>query len=291
MPQEWTAIETAEFVLLAVGSVLLVGGVIRTTLLGRWGVLISLPVPPPSRFEGIDLAAAFVILFLLPQIVASAILGGPAPELAQPTSAPATPPLPRQEQIVAGFVGQLLAFGLIIALGVYRKAWGPQAWADSVRSLGRMTAQALLAYVCIWPICFGLLHLTVYAMQCVNPDFQPPEHQTIRILLSGEAGALAAGLTTISAVVLAPVNEEILFRGLVQPLLAVGTRSAWIAILVCGAAFACFHFPLVHTMPALFALGLLLGYLRARTGSLTLVILVHMVFNAKTLLWLALGAA
>lgn len=282
--------EAAEVVLLAVGAALLVYGLIRTSLLGRWGLLLALPAPPPSRFEGIDLAAAFVILFLLPRIVASAILGSASPDAAQAASAPATPPLPSQQKIIVAFAGQLLACVLIIALGFYRKAWDAPAWAHAARRLGRLTVQAILAYVCVWPVCFGLLHLTVHAMQWVNPDFQPPEHQTIRILLSGEAGALAAGLTTISAVVLAPVNEEILFRGLVQPLLAVGTRSAWIAILVCGAAFACFHYPLVHTMPALFALGLLLGYLRARTGSLALVILLHMVFNAKTLLWLALGA-
>jgi membrane protease YdiL (CAAX protease family) len=36
--------------------------------------------------------------------------------------------------------------------------------------------------------------------------------------------------------------------------------------------------------------GAFLGYLYARTRSLTLVILLHAAFNAKTLLWIAIGA-
>jgi membrane protease YdiL (CAAX protease family) len=43
------------------------------------------------------------------------------------------------------------------------------------------------------------------------------------------------------------------------------------------------HSPQWHLVPALAVLGLAQGYLYARTQSLTLVILFHVVFNLRTL--------
>jgi membrane protease YdiL (CAAX protease family) len=42
-------------------------------------------------------------------------------------------------------------------------------------------------------------------------------------------------------------------------------------------------------VPALASLGLFLGYLYARTGSLTLVILFHAIFNLRTLILTAMA--
>lgn len=286
MTSEWTPIDTAETVLLVLGSVLLLFGVVRLSTRGTWRETLSLPPPDSFRIEPLDPAIAFFAMFFVPQLLYAVILGtGPRDE--SPTT---TQPLPQQGQIVVAFFGQLLACGVILALGAYRNAWQLRAWGLSTVAFARTAVQAIVGYICVWPLCFGLLHLTVFIITRLSPSYSPPEHQTIRILLSGEAGPLAAALTVVSAIILAPINEELLFRGMLQPVLAGHFRSSRTAIIICAVAFGLFHYPLVHTMPALALFGLVLGYLRAKSGSLMLVILVHVIFNAKTLLWLALGA-
>ncbi|RIK66240.1 MAG: hypothetical protein DCC65_10535 [Planctomycetota bacterium] len=285
MPSAWTPIDTAEAALLAFGGALLVFSAARIATKGAWQSSLGLGPPEPCRIEPLDPALAVFAVFFVPQLLYALILGRDA---ASETSA-TTQPLPAASQIMVAFLGQLLACGAIVSMGAWRHGWRLSAWGLSAARLPRQAARALVAYVMVWPLCFGLLHLTVYVMTRITPDFSPPEHQTIRILVSGESGTAAAVLTVISAVVLAPVNEELLFRGMLQPLLAASFRSAWGAIIVCAVAFGLFHYPLVHTMPALALFGLVLGWLRARSGSLTLVILLHAIFNAKTLTWLTFG--
>jgi membrane protease YdiL (CAAX protease family) len=80
---------------------------------------------------------------------------------------------------------------------------------------------------------------------------------------------------------LAPVVEELLFRGLGYTLLEPLGRG--IAIAVTAAGFALAH-GLVEGFPLLVAFGAGLAYLRARVGSIVPGILVHMAFNAAVLL-------
>jgi hypothetical protein len=96
-------------------------------------------------------------------------------------------------------------------------------------------------------------------------------------------------VVVLSAVVLAPWVEEMFFRGILQAGLARWGRSQWKAVVVSGLAFGLFHWEVGYTVPALAFFGLVLAYCYARTQSLTLVILLHAIFNGKTLLWLALS--
>ncbi|WP_026927407.1 CPBP family glutamic-type intramembrane protease [Granulicoccus phenolivorans] len=90
------------------------------------------------------------------------------------------------------------------------------------------------------------------------------------------------GLTLLLTLGLAPVAEELLFRGLLQPLLR--RRLGVPAAVLTGAA----TFALLHGNPiqAAFALplGILLGLLYERTGRLILVTGVHAAANAASLL-------
>ena len=62
-------------------------------------------------------------------------------------------------------------------------------------------------------------------------------------------------------------------------------RHRWWAIGVTAVLFGLVHYTTPHHVPALAAFGFVLGYLYERYGSLTVVMLVHMLFNAKTLLY------
>lgn len=88
-------------------------------------------------------------------------------------------------------------------------------------------------------------------------------------------------LAAVLAVLVAPVIEEFIFRGVVQ----MGVRKylgSWGAILFSGALFAVVHPPLAIS-GMIFPLGVVLGYLYQRRQSLAAPILLHMLFNAITI--------
>ena len=95
------------------------------------------------------------------------------------------------------------------------------------------------------------------------------------------APAFAANVVAIAVV--APIVEELLFRGVGFSLLERFGPAA--AILGVGLAFGLWH-GLVYALPVLAAFGAGLAYLRSRTGSVYPCILLHGAFNA-----IALGAA
>jgi membrane protease YdiL (CAAX protease family) len=80
---------------------------------------------------------------------------------------------------------------------------------------------------------------------------------------------------------LAPVVEELLFRGLGYTLLE--GLGRWTAIVVTAVGFALAH-GLVEGFPLLVLFGAGLAYMRSRVGSIVPGILVHMAFNAVVLL-------
>ncbi|MCB9762905.1 MAG: CPBP family intramembrane metalloprotease [Alphaproteobacteria bacterium] len=96
------------------------------------------------------------------------------------------------------------------------------------------------------------------------------------------AGGLVGPLAAVGAVVFAPLGEELLFRGLILAGLrhAVGDLAA---VVGSAAIFGLYHVDPVHAIGA-GVLGLWLGWLRLRTGSLIPCVVAHMVNNG---LWVA----
>lgn len=80
------------------------------------------------------------------------------------------------------------------------------------------------------------------------------------------------------AVVIAPVVEEIVFRGFLHPLLK-STLPTWLAIVLTSLVFAAFHFH-APVFAQLFVLAVIMSLAYEFTGSLGLCILIHMFFNA-----------
>lgn len=90
------------------------------------------------------------------------------------------------------------------------------------------------------------------------------------------------GWALLTAVVMAPILEEWLFRGIIQPP-AVAKFGAFRGILLSAAIFGIIHFLPMQVLNA-FVVGIILGYLFHKTGSLTPVILLHALNNAVALL-------
>jgi len=100
--------------------------------------------------------------------------------------------------------------------------------------------------------------------------------------------ALARVITMIGTIVVAPLVEELIFRG---PLLRGLARryGALGGALLTSILFAVAHFNL-RTAPLLFLLGFGNALLAARTGSLALPIVMHSIYNASFYLLLPAGA-
>ena len=114
-----------------------------------------------------------------------------------------------------------------------------------------------------------------------------------------EAAAEVSGTVTMAAVVIVvviigPVAEELLYRGLTLQTALQGGRSPVIAVTISAVVFTVAHLadPSLYsaagavTLGVLFAFGLFLGVLRVRTGNLGASIFAHSGFNLMALVLL-----
>jgi len=85
----------------------------------------------------------------------------------------------------------------------------------------------------------------------------------------------------------APIVEELAFRGLLWGSLAKRGLNPWIVTVITAAIFAGFHVEPVR-FPLLFVTGLVLGYLRQRTGGLGASMIAHAINNSAGVLGLFL---
>ncbi len=85
-------------------------------------------------------------------------------------------------------------------------------------------------------------------------------------------------LSTISTLILAPLSEELIFRGITMNLAKKAFRYFWVANFVQALFFGIAHMNWIQGTYA-FALGLLLGYLCHKYNSLYAGMLMHFLFN------------
>ena len=98
------------------------------------------------------------------------------------------------------------------------------------------------------------------------------------VLQGSDPWALAC--FAVTAVVVAPLFEEIIFRGVLLPVLGTWLGPSG-AVLLSAALFAAAHLSLSEWIP-LFLLGLGLGVLRLRSGRLASCVLLHALWNGLT---------
>ena len=90
-------------------------------------------------------------------------------------------------------------------------------------------------------------------------------------------------LLTITVVILAPLGEEILFRGFLQKLLEESWQDITRAVLITSLFFAFIHMNPVWVIQIYF-LGVVLGYLAWRTGSIFTSLILHSLNNGTALI-------
>lgn len=105
--------------------------------------------------------------------------------------------------------------------------------------------------------------------------------QLVQLFLQSETG-IPMSLLMFSMAILPAVCEELLFRGLIQPLFIKTTKKVHLSVWVTAALFSFIHFQFYGFLPRL-VLGAMLGYLVVWTGSMWPAIIAHMTNNAIAL--------
>ncbi len=97
-----------------------------------------------------------------------------------------------------------------------------------------------------------------------------------------EASGISFLLILLTTGLMAGVGEEIFFRGFMQSRLR-QRWGVWPAILITSVAFGLLHFDWIHS-PMAFFMGLLLGWITEKTGSIRSSIVAHVVNNSTWVL-------
>jgi uncharacterized protein len=163
--------------------------------------------------------------------------------------------------IVVGFMAFLAAVRHNQSLG-QAVHWNPPVGKLALTTLGAGAALGICS------------ELTSTLLQRWTPKSLPIEE----FFKSPASGYLLAGF----GVLVAPLVEELFFRGFLYPAVARWTGSV-ASILITAAAFAGLHgAQLAYAWPpllVLFGVGVVLTFIRARTGSVATCVLVHMGYN------------
>jgi membrane protease YdiL (CAAX protease family) len=145
---------------------------------------------------------------------------------------------------------------------------------DFLRALG----WAMAAFMVVLPVVLSLNYLSDAALE--KAGWQPKSQAAVELLLNAPLWPTGIYLGFF-AVVLAPVAEEFIFRGVLFPFVR---QLGWPKLAWFGVSFL---FALIHGSAAifipLFVLALALTWLYEKTGSLLAPIVVHSLFNAANL--------
>ncbi|EFO81782.1 Abortive infection protein [Oscillochloris trichoides DG-6] len=171
-----------------------------------------------------------------------------------------------------------IGFYLMLLLGMYLFGARRAGWA----ALGvRTTAWYYYAMV---PLLFvigvsAVAALNMLIMQIIGA-FENPQVEAISGGAAMSLGEFGAGLLLIA--VLVPLVEELFFRGMLYPLLRQHLPML-VAVILNAAIFSAIHLIPV-LLPSLFVVGLILAFLRERSGSIWPGVLYHMFQNGMAML-------
>lgn len=186
-------------------------------------------------------------------------------------------------KLVLGISPTVLAAVAVCVLARLRGRTPEQALGLASSQSTRDAGCGLVAYLAAYPAVLAVIALWAQLFHEFDVTIQPQE--VTRTLLTPQAWPEAAASVGI-VVLVAPLLEEMVFRGFLLPAVSRRTGPA-VAILLAAALFGLAHGPLFYAGPT-FALGVLLGWLYWRTGRLWVAVGCHGAHNALGLvsIWL-----
>jgi membrane protease YdiL (CAAX protease family) len=154
----------------------------------------------------------------------------------------------------------------------------------NIRTIVKDFFMAIVNLLAVWPLILAAVTITIFFVKLFSgQEYQMQQHQQLEMVTEYPQLPLRIMIVFV-AVVIAPLLEEMIFRGFVQTTIRsfINIRnSAWPAIAASSVFFAIMHADPAH-WPALFVLGVCLGYSYEKSGSLFRPIFIHLFFNASS---------
>ncbi len=166
-------------------------------------------------------------------------------------------------------------------------AWG--AWlrrGSEHGPRGRGALAGALAWLAWFPVVLGFMAGWRLLLDAFGYPWR--EQAVLTALRGRETTPWVVARFFLLAVILAPLVEEVIFRGLLFGAL----RRRWglgAALVISSAVFGLVHLDL-YASPAIFVLSLGLGWVYERTGTLAAPVAFHAVFNGWTFLGVLVGS-
>jgi len=257
---------------LTLAGVLLFGRWLLKTSLGRKALIDSVP-----RRNNMPFYTPFIPLFIWFGAVSTAVL----------VAAKWLPELPDWEMAFVDnallCIGAIGVTTIIIFLARAHFVRGLKGFGLRWRQIHKDFFAAMLNLLTIWPIVVAMIILTTNIGKLIlGPDFELQQHEELKLITEHPQLSLRL-LIIVTTVLAAPTLEEMLFRGLFQTMVRSILAEPWKAIVISSSLFALVHANPGH-WPALFVLGMCLGYSYEKSGSILRPIFIHAMFNAASVI-------
>ncbi len=189
-------------------------------------------------------------------------------------------------------IGAVIAIAVIIYFAKKHFTRGLKGFGLRFKTIPKDLAAAIINLITIAPLIIIAVQLTLFiGMLIYGPDFQLTKHDQLQSIALYTQLPLQI-IIVITTIVIAPIFEELLFRGLFQTMIGsflagsefadtyIRTKQpAWLAIVCSSIIFASIHANISHRL-ALFVLAMCLGYAYEKSGSIIRPIFIHIIFNA-----------
>jgi len=192
-------------------------------------------------------------------------------------------PLWRQEvfKYLALSIIELVLIVFFVCFGWHSFARRLAGFGLNPRTVVRDFLAAIVNLISVLPLVLLGIWLTMYLGRlAAGPDFEVQANEGLTVVVQNPQPLLRV-LMFVFLIFIAPVFEEMLFRGMLQSVMRGLTRRPWEAIAMTSVFFAVSH-PWTH-LPALFVLSCCMGYAYEKSGSLMRPIFIHALFNAASI--------
>lgn len=181
----------------------------------------------------------------------------------------------------------LVALGAV-GLALFARRSPAISWNDEAPLAPSHTVGLGMFYVATWIP--RVLVLALPLMWAAQEHGLGGTSESLGAVLFADRTPLALALTFVAGAVLAPIGEELLFRGILLPQLT-QVMKPWGAIAISALLFGVLHEAHGVARIGPMAIGVILGWVRLRSGTLSAPIAIHMIINATALglAWFAGG--
>lgn len=177
--------------------------------------------------------------------------------------------------IVSMILQCLLYMPMLVRFAILPRANRPQQ--DAGETLGIILSA--LAAILLFSTVLTILRADTLLTELTGC---PEQQDIVQVMMSGSVGQKI--VLALAAVIMAPIGEEVCFRGFVYPILRQRAGLVW-ATIATGLLFGASHTSLVQFLPLAF-FGMVQCIVYEKTKTILVPIAVHAIFNSLSVLYI-----